>query len=49
MKGNSIMAKTDSGKKKVYVTPHKKQDGTTVRRHYRSTPSKPGSQPTKSR
>lgn len=33
------MAKTSAGKKKVYVQPHTKQDGTKVKRHYRSTPN----------
>ena len=33
-----IMAKTNDGKKKVYVKPHTKKDGTEVKRHYRSTP-----------
>lgn len=33
------MAKTDEGKKKVYVSPHKKDDGTKVPAHYRSTPN----------
>ena len=35
----SIMAETSSGKKKVYVHPHKKDDGTKVKTHYRSTPN----------
>ena len=35
------MAKTDEGNKKVYVTPHTKDDGTKVRPHYRSTPNPP--------
>lgn len=34
------MSKTNDGKKKVYVAPHKKKDGTKVKRHYRSTPDK---------
>ncbi|WP_304337250.1 hypothetical protein [Capnocytophaga leadbetteri] len=34
-----IMAETAEGKKKVYVRPHQKEDGTEVKRHYRSTPS----------
>ena len=34
------MSKTNSGKKKVYVRPHKKKDGTKVPPHYRSTPDK---------
>jgi len=34
------MAKTDEGKKKVYVEEHRKKDGTKVDRHYRSTPNK---------
>lgn len=33
------MAKTDEGKKKVYVHPHTKDDGTKVPAHYRSTPN----------
>lgn len=33
------MAKTDEGKKKVYVRPHTKEDGTEVPAHYRSTPN----------
>ena len=32
------MAQTDKGKKKVYVHEHKKDDGTKVPAHYRSTP-----------
>ncbi len=32
------MAKTKEGKKKVYVKPHTKADGTKVKPHYRSTP-----------
>ena len=32
------MAKTQKGKKKVYVKPYAKKDGTKVKRHYRSTP-----------
>lgn len=32
------MAQTEEGKKKVYVRPHKKDDGTKVSTHYRSTP-----------
>ncbi len=35
----NVMAKTKSGKKKVYVPEHTKEDGTKVRRHYRSTPN----------
>lgn len=34
------MAKTNDNKKKVYVKPHTKEDGTKVKRHYRSTPNK---------
>ena len=34
------MAKTEEGKKKVYVAPHRKGDGTKVKPHYRSTPNK---------
>lgn len=37
------MAKTNGGKKKVYVKPHKKNVGgkdVEVKRHYRSTPNK---------
>ena len=34
------MSKTNDGKKKVYVQPHKKGDGTKVPPHYRSTPDK---------
>lgn len=33
------MAETAEGKKKVYVHPHKREDGTKVKRHYRSTPN----------
>ena len=33
------MAKTHAGKKKVYVHPHTKSDGTKVKTHYRSTPN----------
>lgn len=33
------MAETAEGKKKVYVHPHEKEDGTKVKPHYRSTPS----------
>ena len=33
------MAKTNDGKKKVYVKPYTKKDGTKVERHYRSTPN----------
>ena len=33
------MAKTQGGKKKVYVHEHKKTDGTKVKTHYRSTPN----------
>ncbi len=33
------MAQTSSGKKKVYVHPHEKEDGTKVKPHYRSTPN----------
>jgi len=36
------MAKTKSGRKKVYVRKHKRQE-TTVRAHYRSTPNPSGS------
>lgn len=32
------MAKTEEGKKKVYVHSHTKADGTKVKQHYRSTP-----------
>jgi hypothetical protein len=32
------MAQTEEGKKKVYVHPHTKDDGTKVPPHYRSTP-----------
>jgi hypothetical protein len=38
-KGGIYMAQTDDGKKKVHVQPHTKDDGTKVKRHYRSTPS----------
>ena len=34
------MAKTNDNKKKVYVKPHTKEDGTKIKRHYRSTPNK---------
>lgn len=34
-----FMAQTDAGKKKVYVHPHTKDDGTKVPAHYRSTPN----------
>ena len=40
------MAKTDDGKKKVHVPPHKRSGGTEVREHYRSTPNPP--KPTRS-
>jgi hypothetical protein len=33
------MAETEKGKKLVYVHPYKRQDGTTVPAHERSTPS----------
>ncbi|MDD2622121.1 MAG: hypothetical protein WC142_09170 [Bacteroidales bacterium] len=33
------MAKTEEGKKKVYVHPHTKDDGVQVPAHYRSTPN----------
>lgn len=33
------MAKTQGGKKKVYVHKYKKTDGTKVNTHYRSTPN----------
>lgn len=33
------MAETERGKKVVYVHPYKRQDGTTVPAHERSTPS----------
>lgn len=33
------MAKTEEGKKKVYVHGHTKDDGTKVKTHYRSTPN----------
>ncbi len=33
------MAKTQSGKKKVHVPAHTRNDGTKVREHYRSTPN----------
>ena len=33
------MAQTDAGKKKVYVHTYKKDDGTKVPTHYRSTPN----------
>ena len=33
------MAKTGEGKKKVYVHQHTKEDRTTVKTHYRSTPN----------
>lgn len=33
------MAKTGEGKKKVFVHEHKKNDGTVVPPHYRSTPN----------
>jgi len=32
------MAETADGKKKVFVHPYKKDDGTKVDTHYRSTP-----------
>lgn len=35
----TIMAKTNGGKKKVYVAPHRKSNGTKVKTHYRSTPN----------
>lgn len=33
------MAETSTGKKKVYVRAHEKEDGTKVKTHYRSTPN----------
>jgi len=33
------MEQTEEGKKKVYVHPYKKEDGTQVPTHYRSTPN----------
>ena len=33
------MAETKKGKKKVYVHPYEKEDGTQVNTHYRSTPN----------
>lgn len=33
------MAETEEGKKKVYVHTYKKDDGTKVPTHYRSTPN----------
>ena len=36
-----MMAKTGQGKKKVYVGPHTKKDGTRVGAHHRSTPNAP--------
>ena len=33
------MAQTEDGKKKIYVHPHKKNDGTKMPAHYRSTPN----------
>jgi hypothetical protein len=33
------MIQTEKGKKKVYVHPHEKEDGTKVPAHYRSTPN----------
>lgn len=33
------MAQTEEGKKKVYVHPYTKEDGTKVKIHYRSTPN----------
>ena len=41
------MAKTEEGKKKVHVPPHRKEDGTSVREHYRSTPNPRKSEPAK--
>lgn len=42
------MAQTSDGKKKVYVEPHRKANGTKVPAHYRSTPNtSKGSKPTK--
>jgi hypothetical protein len=42
------MAETERGKKVVYVHPYKRQDGTTVPAHDRSTPSTShGQQPTR--
>lgn len=47
---NSFMAQTDCGKKKVYVHTYKKDDGTTVPNHYRSTPkTSDGQKPSKKR
>lgn len=34
-----LMAKTEDGKKKVYVHPYTRPDGTKVKTHYRSTPN----------
>jgi hypothetical protein len=34
------MSKTNEGKKKVYVKPYTKQNGTKVEPYYRSTPDK---------
>ncbi len=33
------MAETSTRKKKVYIHPHTKEDGTKVKPHYRSTPN----------
>lgn len=33
------MVQTSGGKKKVYVHPYTKEDGTKVPTHYRSTPN----------
>lgn len=45
------MAETNDGRKRVYVHPHKKADGTKVPPHYRTPPcpgpaQKPVSKPT---
>jgi hypothetical protein len=32
------MAQTDDGKKRVYVRPHDKKDGTKIAPHYRTPP-----------
>lgn len=35
----NLMAQTSGGKKKVYVHPYTKEDGTKIPTHYRSTPN----------
>ena len=37
------MAQTNDGKKRVYVHPHTRRDGSKVGPHYRTPPCKPAS------